>query len=79
MQPTLFWGKVAVSDSADSYESLTFVVRLWRETDTNGHARLRGRVEHVATQEVGYVDDVAGVARFIERRARLEEGVPMES
>lgn len=57
----------------------TIVVRLWRETDANSHARLGGRVEHVATQEVGHVDDVAGVARFIERWARLKEGVPMES
>ena len=46
--------------------SLTCVVRLWRETDTEGHACWRGQVEHVASAEVGYVEDVAGVARFIE-------------
>jgi hypothetical protein len=61
------WGEVAVSDNADSHETLTFVVRLWRETNAEGHSRWRGRVEHVASQEVGYVEDVAGVARFLER------------
>jgi hypothetical protein len=66
MQPA-FSGGVAVSDFADSRQTLTFVVRLWRETDAEGHARWRGRVEHVASQEVGYVEDVTGVARFIER------------
>ena len=54
-----------MSDSVDSHETLTFVVRLWRETDAEGHARWRGRVEHVASQEVGYVEDVAGAVRFI--------------
>jgi hypothetical protein len=58
-----------VSHSEESHETLTFVVRLWRETDTEGHARWRGRVEHVASQAVGYVDGVAGVASFIERWA----------
>lgn len=56
-----------MSDAADSHETLTFVVRLWRETDAEGHSHWRGRVEHVASQEVGYVDEVVGVARFIER------------
>jgi hypothetical protein len=56
-----------MSDAGDARESLTFVVRLWRETDTEGHARWRGRVEHVASQAVGYVEDVPGVASFIER------------
>jgi hypothetical protein len=32
-----------------------------------GREHWRGRVEHVGSQEVGYVEDVAGVARFIER------------
>jgi hypothetical protein len=49
-----------------SQETLTFIVRLWRETDSSGHERWRGRVEHVGSQEVEYVEDVAGVARFIE-------------
>jgi hypothetical protein len=68
-----------MSDSDDPGESLVFVVRFWRETDTEGHTRWRGRVEHVASQEVGCVKDAAGAARFIEHWARLEEGVPMES
>lgn len=55
-----------MSESADIHECLTFVVRLWRETDTDGHGHWRGRVEHVASQEVGYVEDAAGIARFIE-------------
>ena len=54
-----------MSDLADSHKTLTFVVRLWRETNTGDHSHWRGRVEHVASQEVGYVEDVAGVARFI--------------
>jgi len=53
--------------SAESQETVTFVVRLWRETDVGGREHWRGRVEHVGSQEVGYVEDVAGVARFIER------------
>jgi hypothetical protein len=56
-----------VSDFAENYESLTFVVRLWHETDAEGHDRWRGRVEHVASQDVVYVEDVAGVVSFIER------------
>jgi hypothetical protein len=61
---------IALSHSEDNHETLTFVVRLWHETDTEGHARWRGRVEHVASQEVGYVEDVTGVASFIERWTR---------
>jgi hypothetical protein len=53
--------------STDSHEILTFVVRLWREMDASGHDHWRGRVEHVASQEVGYVEDAAAVARFIEQ------------
>jgi len=56
-----------MSDYADAQETLTFVVRLWRETNADGHDRWHGRVEHVASQEVSYVDDVPGIARFIER------------
>jgi hypothetical protein len=56
-----------MSDSADSPTALTFVVRLWRETDAGGQEHWRGRVEHVASQEVDYVEDVEGVACFIER------------
>jgi len=56
-----------MSVSSDAQGVLTFVVRLWRETDASGHDHWRGRVEHVASQEVGYVDDVPGVVSFIER------------
>jgi len=56
-----------MSDCADAHEALIFVVRLWRETNAHGHSRWRARVEHVASQEVGYVEHVADVARFIER------------
>lgn len=33
---------------ASSQETLTFVVRLWRETDGNAQDHWRGRVENVA-------------------------------
>jgi hypothetical protein len=62
-----------MSSSVDPDETLIFVVRLWRETDANGHGHWRGRVEHVASQEVGYVEDVAGVARFVERWTKPDE------
>ena len=62
-----------MSDFAQNHGSLTFVVRLWHETDTEGRVRWRGRVEHVASQEVGYVEGVAGVARFLERWIRPDE------
>jgi hypothetical protein len=68
-----------MSGSGDSHETLTFVVRLWREMDAGGHGHWRGRVEHVTSQEVGYVEDVAGVVRFIERwTMRGEEAMPMK-
>jgi len=54
-----------MSATVRSQETLTFIVRLWRETDPSGHTHWRGRVEHMGSQEVGYVEDVAGVARFI--------------
>jgi hypothetical protein len=65
-----------MSDAADSHETLTFVVRLWRETDAEGRAHWRGRIEHVASQEVGYVEDVAGAVRFIERWTRPDAEEP---
>lgn len=58
---------MAMSECADSRETLTFVVRLWRESNASGQDHWRGRVEHVASQEVTYVDDAAGVAGFIAR------------
>jgi len=45
-----------MSGSTDSQETLTFLVRLWRETAAGGLDHWRGRVEHVASQEVGYVE-----------------------
>lgn len=59
-----------MSDPTDAHETMTFVIRLWRETDAGGHDLWRGRVEHVASQEVGYVEDVSGVVGFIERWTR---------
>lgn len=56
-----------MSEPADHHQTLIFVVRLWRETDTCGHHHWHGRVEHVASQEVGYVENVAEVMRFMER------------
>ena len=56
-----------MSGPTDNHETLTFIVRLWRETDAEGSSHWRGRVEHVTLQEVGYVEEVAGVVRFIER------------
>jgi len=62
-----------VPDLTENHEMLIFVIRLWRETDAGGHTRLRGRVEHIASQEVGYVEDVTGVASFIERWTKPDE------
>ena len=62
-----------MSDFAENHGSLTFIVRLWRETDAEGQDHWRGRVEQVASQEVGYVEDVAGVVRFLERWTRPDE------
>lgn len=56
-----------MSDSGQNQEILTFVVRLWREAGARDGSCWRGRVEHVGTQEVGYVEDVTGVSRFIQR------------
>ncbi len=53
--------------SASPHETLTFIVRLWREPDGQGSAHWRGRVEHVAPQEVGYVQDAAALVQFIGR------------
>ncbi len=56
-----------MSELVDGRQSLIFVVRLWREMDACGHSLWRGRVEHVASQEVEYVEDMAAIVRFIER------------
>ncbi|MBN1661362.1 MAG: hypothetical protein JXA93_23425 [Anaerolineae bacterium] len=68
-----------MSGPVDPGETLIFVVRLWREMDAEGGARWRGRVEHVGSQEVGYVEEVVEVAHFLERwTTREEERMPME-
>ena len=69
-----------MAGSVDPGETLIFVVRLWRETNASGHDRWRGRVEHVASQAVGYAEGVADVARFIERwtTGNEEEGRPIQ-
>ena len=56
-----------MSAGTEPRESQIFLIRLWQEVDAEGHSHWRGRVEHVASQEVGYVEDAAGVARFVER------------
>ncbi len=58
----------------NSQETLTFLVRLWREPGADGQDCWRGRVEHVASQQVGYVEDAAGVARFLARWTEGEAG-----
>ena len=63
-----------MSECVDAHETLTFVVRLWREGNASGQDHWRGRVEHVASQEVGYVEDAAGVARFLARWTEGEAG-----
>ena len=54
-----------MSEPADQHQTLTFVVRLWPETDAAGPRRWRGRVEHVRTGEVCFVESVAGVIDVI--------------
>lgn len=67
-----------MSDSGQNHEILTLVVRLWREAGAGDGSCWRGRIEHIGTQEVGYVEDVAGVSRLIERWTRpVEEGTQM--
>ena len=79
MQPTFVLGSSVVREVEESHEVLVFVVRLWRETHAGGQVCWRGRVENVRSQEVGYVNDVAGVARFMECwTMRMEERTPEE-
>jgi hypothetical protein len=68
--------KVPMSEGADARGTLTFVVRLWRESNASGQDHWRGRVEHVGSQQVGYVEDVAGVARFLARWTERDAGQP---
>ncbi len=46
-------------------ETLTFVIRLWHEADAAGQSHWRGRVEHVGTGEVRYVERVVEVTGYI--------------
>lgn len=56
-----------MAEPVDQHQVLTFVVRLWRETDACGRGHWRGRVEDVASQQVAYVEDVAAITRLMER------------
>jgi hypothetical protein len=47
-------------------EALTFVIRLWCEPNASGNDRWHGRVEHVASQEVLYVEDLGEIAPFLQ-------------
>jgi len=55
-------------------QTLTFIVRLWREADAAGKEIWRGRVEHIPSGEVRYVEGAAGVARFLEQWMAPEIG-----
>lgn len=55
-----------MSELADQHQTLIFVVRLWREANDRGCGHWRGRVEHIGTKEVRYVDDVAAIAGVME-------------
>ncbi len=54
-------------DNTSPADTHTFIVRLWREEAETGGRRWRGRVEHVASQEVGYVEDATSLVEFIQR------------
>jgi len=60
-------------NESSNNETLTFIVRLWRESRADGRRTWRGRVEHVASQEVGYVEEIAGIGRFIARWVEAAE------
>lgn len=55
-----------MSEPSDQHQTLTFVVRLWREANACGQKHWCGRVEHIPSQEVGYVEDMVEVVRFME-------------
>jgi hypothetical protein len=56
-----------MAENLDDRSALTIVIRLWQEEDRTGGGRWCARVENIATQEVAFVQDLAGVTRFIER------------
>ena len=54
----------------------TFVIRIWHDTlGEDDHAReWRGWIQHVPSGESRYVQDMAGIVEFIEKRAgKLED------
>lgn len=53
--------------------TLTFIVRLWRESRANSCNTWRGRVEHVALQEVEYADDIAEISHIIAHWVKAAE------
>ena len=55
--------------SVEEPRALTLVVRLWQEENSAGQRLWCGRVENIATKEVAFVRDLAGVAHFIEHCA----------
>lgn len=65
-----------MSRPAEDRQTLTFVVRMWRETNRSGRSHWRGRVENVASQQVEYVQDLAALTRFIERWTGEPEAAP---
>jgi hypothetical protein len=65
-----------VFEPADRHSTMTFAVRLWREADASGHRHWRRRVEYVALQEVGYVEDVVAAVRFMERWTGEPDAAP---
>jgi len=67
---------VTVQTTPGSQETLTFVVRLWREADAAGQHHWRGRVERVGTGEVRYVERIAGVTEAIEHWVTKEGDDP---
>ncbi len=60
-------------NESSSTETLTFVVRLWREHRADGQQFWRGRVEHVASQEVEYIEDIAGIGHIISHWVEVSE------
>jgi hypothetical protein len=57
----------------NSQEMLTFVVRLWRDTDAAGAGHWRGRVENVETREACFVEGMADVIDRLEHWVMLAE------
>ena len=54
----------------DTFESKShsFVVKVWLEEtddDEQGHPKWRGHITHVTSSQRRYVDDLAGITKFI--------------